>query len=53
MGIGVDLTAEKRQQRSKEILRLVDATRNAFQPSSQNATTLKEIDFLMRNFRAS
>ena len=53
MGIGVDLSAEKRQQRSKEILRLVDETRNAFQPSSQNATTLKEIDFLMKNFRVS
>ncbi|CAG5112474.1 Oidioi.mRNA.OKI2018_I69.chr2.g6688.t1.cds [Oikopleura dioica] len=52
-GIGVDLSAEQRQQRSKEILRLVDETRNTFQSSSQNATTLKEIDFLMRNFQIS
>lgn len=53
MGIGVDLSAEQRQQRSLEVLRLVNETRNAFQPSSQNATTLKEIDFLMKNFRVS
>lgn len=51
LGIGVDLSAEQRQRRCKDLLRLVDETRESFQPTQQNATTLKEIDFLLQGFQ--